>query len=853
MSGFSETKTTPIPTTASSTTTYYRSVFTRPASISLALFKFSSKAMQKGIDRNPFAHQEDDPTNSNPKPKCKHEYSRHKFAFCADCQQKVISPSQIAAEEEWSNKIQDEDHQVIVDLLSPNEGTMTITHSTLGAGILSRFCSTNSTEDNKMAIATFNCDPCDRRIKIPCSKLQEFTDSHAKRLHGLGVTIEWLLAFTFDHDCWHRPTWWVNRHIIKEATRHNRRRYMDLDEMKQYARPATVFMSHCWGSLWGDVVLAACHGARFGRVVWIDLFAVRQWGGSGADLNFRGVINKCVALVVSVSPVDGLKEMMWHEADRDAFLASAEGKAAQRRIPIFRLWCNVEIAAAYKIIPIVMKGGKAKAKTTSNSNNKTYIYDSKCVGDLMSNLVCMVDVEASNCEVTKDYEREMKIVRSLEGGIKGVNSLVAGVLNGAQSWVFNISEIDAFVCNEKEALRELYLPLLCQGEEERRLRLGVLYSACSGGHSAILHELLLKWTINDDDTSNIDLSNSSRKKKGIVYDENDGRSYFVCIDDYDVDCRNTPDLEDRCLESDDSDDDLVVYKYDCVVGTLTEDNKWICIVESDEEQQNGKFLPIISDEELLFEKITTKTEWINNEKQKSRQELVDLIDSSSVLCAASSGGHVQVVKMLLEVAGIDINVGGLEREEDMNNYDDACNVDGTPLYSASNFGHVNVVKLLLACKAIDVNRPTSDGVTPLLVACDNGHADVVQLLLAVDGIDINLSSTTKKYSPLYVSSFSGYDNIVKLLLGFRDIDVNQTVVDGQSSLFAAAASGHINVINLLLASGANINTRVKDLSSLDLKYSGLTALGIAKKNNYTNIVQLLLREVNDKSLNMIDS
>ena len=57
-------------------------------------------------------------------------------------------------------------------------------------------------------------------------------------------------------------------------------------EMKQYARPATVFMSHCWGAVWGDVVLAACHGARFGRVVWIDLFAVRQWPGNKADLDF---------------------------------------------------------------------------------------------------------------------------------------------------------------------------------------------------------------------------------------------------------------------------------------------------------------------------------------------------------------------------------------------------------------------------------------------------------------------------------------------------------------------------------------------------------------------------------------
>ena len=127
-------------------------------------------------------------------------------------------------------------------------------------------------------------------------------DQHMALVHACGVTIEWLLAFTFDHNCWHRPTWWVNRHIIKEATRQNRRRYMDLDEMKQYKRPATIFISHCWGAVWGDVVLAACHGARFGRVVWIDLFAVRQWPGNGADLDFRNVINKCQAFIVLWTP-----------------------------------------------------------------------------------------------------------------------------------------------------------------------------------------------------------------------------------------------------------------------------------------------------------------------------------------------------------------------------------------------------------------------------------------------------------------------------------------------------------------------------------------------------------------------
>ena len=57
---------------------------------------------------------------------------------------------------------------------------------------------------------------------------------------------------------------------------------------------ATVFMSHCWGATFGDLIGAACQGGRTDRVVWIDIFAVRQWPGNVADLNFRGVIQRAL-------------------------------------------------------------------------------------------------------------------------------------------------------------------------------------------------------------------------------------------------------------------------------------------------------------------------------------------------------------------------------------------------------------------------------------------------------------------------------------------------------------------------------------------------------------------------------
>ena len=125
---------------------------------------------------------------------------------------------------------------------------------------------------------------------------------HARLLLGFGVSIQWLLAFTYAHNCWKYPTWKIVKDIIKPATKsQDHCRFAELKDVKPFTGKATVFMSHCWGSKWGDLVMAACHGARKDRIVWIDIFAVRQWAGNVADLDFRGVIQQCVSLIVAVS------------------------------------------------------------------------------------------------------------------------------------------------------------------------------------------------------------------------------------------------------------------------------------------------------------------------------------------------------------------------------------------------------------------------------------------------------------------------------------------------------------------------------------------------------------------------
>lgn len=63
--------------------------------------------------------------------------------------------------------------------------------------------------------------------------------------------------------------------LVKPATElMGRCRFGDLEAVKPFTGPATVFMSHCWGGRWGDLVVAAASGARKDRIVWIDVFAV---------------------------------------------------------------------------------------------------------------------------------------------------------------------------------------------------------------------------------------------------------------------------------------------------------------------------------------------------------------------------------------------------------------------------------------------------------------------------------------------------------------------------------------------------------------------------------------------------
>src|SRR3989339_521673 len=96
----------------------------------------------------------------------------------------------------------------------------------------------------------------------------------------------------------------------------------------------------------------------------------------------------------------------------------------------------------------------------------------------------------------------------------------------------------------------------------------------------------------------------------------------------------------------------------------------------------------------------------------------------------------------------------------------------------------------------------------------------------------NSQTTDKGTTALYVAAQNGHTQIVELLLA-AGANVNSPRTDnGMTPLLIAAQNGHAQIMQLLLAAGANVDIQRTD--------SGTTPLFIAAQLGHTQIVRLLL-------------
>ena len=234
-------------------------------------------------------------------------------------------------------------------------------------------------------------------------------------------------------------------------------------------------------------------------------------------------------------------------------------------------------------------------------------------------------------------------------------------------------------------------------------------------------------------------------------------------------------------------------------------------------------------------------------------------DGDSALAIACKKGNLEIVENLLRKSGVDLNIQFGKSKN-------------TLLHYASKGGNLEIVKYLLENHAdIDVNLLNDDGDSALVIACKKGNLEIVENLLRKSGVDLNIQFGKSKNTLLHYASKGGNLEIVKYLLESRaDIDVNLLNDGGDSAVSIAAKRGNWSIAKLLLrkfevdvnlsygrrkntllhyASKKNTLEIVKYLlenhADIDISLcnsSDKSAISIAAKRGYWEIVKLLLRE-----------
>ena len=122
----------------------------------------------------------------------------------------------------------------------------------------------------------------------------------------------------------------------------------------------------------------------------------------------------------------------------------------------------------------------------------------------------------------------------------------------------------------------------------------------------------------------------------------------------------------------------------------------------------------------------------------------------------------------------------------------------------------------LLCKVlldagVDIETKDDMGRSPLHWACRSGTLEVVKMLVTAGAgvrVACNFGNTC-----LIFAAYHGHTETVRYLLGLEDVDVNHAANDGWSPLVCAARQKHPDVIQVLIAAGADIEARDKGLTT----------------------------------------
>ena len=117
------------------------------------------------------------------------------------------------------------------------------------------------------------------------------------------------------------------------------------------------------------------------------------------------------------------------------------------------------------------------------------------------------------------------------------------------------------------------------------------------------------------------------------------------------------------------------------------------------------------------------------------------------------------------------------------------------IYGVLYRGHIQIAKLLIKNKIFAIRAEGDLGINGLNFACENGLIEIVQLLLDA-GIKANVSKLG-----IYGAAKAGHYEIVKLLLEYPEVNANDS---NFSAINKAAKNNYDDIVKLILQKRTNI-------------------------------------------------
>jgi ankyrin repeat protein len=235
----------------------------------------------------------------------------------------------------------------------------------------------------------------------------------------------------------------------------------------------------------------------------------------------------------------------------------------------------------------------------------------------------------------------------------------------------------------------------------------------------------------------------------------------------------------------------------------------------------SRCIDFLSDETVdPNERIKKATMWAKDYNGHTPLDIADLLSNETVshLLVSKDADMSKPVairyRLMEEIKKL------IENGADINAKD---NLGQTPLYAAIWSGDANMVELLLD-KGANMKIKDIDGQTPFNVAVRYSQKDILKLFVA-RGAEV---------SSIQVAACIGDLGRVKAFLA-RGIDINTKDTRNRTALHYAAKEGHKEVVELLLANGADVNA------------GNGTAAELAMNSGHTEIVELLMSKGADIS------